>query len=263
MKKKLFATALMAATMAFAQDGPPMPVPAKAEHTGRKVAMREERVAAGRVSRLSSEGGIVRFFDIRLKKSDISGQVAEMQKFCSVAMDSVGLPRPEGVSSLNYGLEALKAADVAVAIVIANDGKAPTLVVCPEDCVVVINADRLSEDLPAEKPMEMLEVRLGKELWRALAFALGGYSSDFPCVMRPVSKPAEIDTIGLQMCPPVANKIMAAAKQYGVARMQTVPYGVAVKQGWAPPPTNDAQRAIWKRLSSAATNTPAATPPAK
>ena len=39
------------------------------------------------------------------------------------------------------------------------------------------------------------------------------------------------------------------------------PYAIAVRQGWAPAPTNDIQKAVWNRVmaeKAAATNAPAA-----
>ena len=60
--------------------------------------------------------------------------------------------------------------------------------------------------------------------------------------------------------------ITIAAKNNGIKPLHRAPYVAAVEQGWAPPPTNDIQKAIWDRVKAekaAATNAPAATPPAK
>lgn len=35
-------------------------------------------------------------------------------------------------------------------------------------------------------------------------------------------------------------------KRFGVDRTHRVPYRKAVQDGWAPPPTNDYQRAVWE-----------------
>lgn len=58
------------------------------------------------------------------------------------------------------------------------------------------------------------------------------------------------------------------SKPLNVPALRKAQYIVAVREGWAPPPTNDVQRAIWESVkteksAAAATNAPAATPPAK
>ena len=62
--------------------------------------------------------------------------------------------------------------------------------------------------------------------------------------------------------------IMVAAKNNDIKPLHRAPYVAAVEQGWAPPPTNDIQKAIWDRVmaekaKATATNAPSATPPAK
>ena len=50
----------------------------------------------------------------------------------------------------------------------------------------------------------------------------------------------------------------------GMQPFRRTTYRNAVREGWAPAPTNDAQRAIWDAVKAqTATNAPAATPPAK
>ncbi len=69
---------------------------------------------------------------------------------------------------------------------------------------------------------------------------------------------------------PTAQSVMAVAagaRANGVPMVHRVPYMLAVKQGWAPAPTNDVQKAVWDRVmaekAASATNAPSATPPAK
>ena len=56
------------------------------------------------------------------------------------------------------------------------------------------------------------------------------------------------------------------SKPLNVPPLRKAQYIVAAREGWAPAPTNDIQKAIWDRVKAAraaATNAPAATPPAK
>ena len=57
----------------------------------------------------------------------------------------------------------------------------------------------------------------------------------------------------------IGRRAMEASR---IAPVRRTTYKVACEEGWAPPPTNDFQRAIWD-ATKAATNAPAATPPAK
>ena len=99
-----------------------------------------------------------------------------------------------------------------------------------------------------------------------MAFVLGGYASEHPCALKTVNSLEDLDKNCLSMtCPPVNFKSADSARKFGVAPYGPVPYGIAVKRGLAPTPTNDIQKAVWDRVMAdmAATNAPAATAPAK
>ena len=119
--------------------------------------------------------------------------------------------------------------------------------------MAVVNAGKLRDADAA-----VFERRLKNEMLRAVGFVLGGYASIYPGVMKPVYKVADLDALPPVFSPPVQGFIHEGAAAFK-ATIEHVPYAVAVKQGWAPAPTNDVQRAIW----AAATNAPAATPLAK
>ena len=117
----------------------------------------------------------------------------------------------------------------------------------------------------ADASAEVFAKRLAQEMWRAAAFVMGGYEVDYPCVMKTVTGVADLDANPLQMtCPPVSGHVGANAGRFGIAKVQCVPYFIALRQGWAPPPANDAQREEvekWekaKAAKAAATNAPAA-----
>lgn len=44
--------------------------------------------------------------------------------------------------------------------------------------------------------------------------------------------------------------IMGVAKKAGMQSPRRVPYKIAVKEGWAPAPTNDYQKAIWEKVKA-------------
>ncbi len=234
---------------AVAQDVPPAPggIPARPKFPPKGRAARVHANGGGFVSRTVREGGCLRFIDLRGDKAtDLKPIYSKMTPFFEMVIDSVKADKSEGCP-MKVAKKALEGKDVIAAVVIANEGAdAPSLIVCPEDRMAVINADRL-----ADESDEVFNVRLTKEMWRAVAFVMGGYASDYPCVLKAFTSLGELDGNQVQMtCPPVSGKVAANAERYGAAKVQTAPYVIAVRQGWAPAPTNDIQKAIWDRVKA-------------
>ena len=123
---------------------------------------------------------------------------------------------------------------------------AASLSVYPEEAIAVVNAAALKG---AGDPVK-LRMRLGKEIWRAFGFALGGYAQPLPgCVLQPVYSVEELDALkGNQLAPNRLNGVYRSAGRLGLHSDRPVPYSMACRQGWAPPPTNDAQRVLWERF---------------
>ena len=96
---------------------------------------------------------------------------------------------------------------------------------------LVVMPERRQATVPAGADAAATEARLNKALMSLLAAGIN---------------PARLE--GTQM-------ILNAARQAGISSPRRVPYKLAVKEGWAPPPTNDFQKAIW---DAAHTNAPAA-----
>ena len=83
------------------------------------------------------------------------------------------------------------------------------------------------------------------------AFTLGGYTQGGVggSVMQPVFTVSELDAIrGSALNPLQFNGILNAAMKLDLRSDKPVPYSAACKMGWAPPPTNEAQRVIYERF---------------
>ena len=229
---------------------------------------RAERRQAGIATR-RTEGGAIAFIDTRGNVESGVGEVARrIQDSCGlVVMCQLGVDG-KATSAMKQALDAVASSNVAVAVSIAAEGSdRPALTVCPEEGVAVINVDRLGENLPGENANGVFHDRVMTEMWRAVAFVLGGYDSGMPCAFSVIRRPQDIDNLLIHVVsPPILAKIVEGAVRYDVARIETEPYEIAVRKGWAPPPTNDVQKAIWERVKAAraasSTNAPAATPSA-
>lgn len=122
----------------------------------------------------------------------------------------------------------------------------PVLSAFPEDAIVLVNLQ------PLQNPEYVVyRRRLVKEFWRALAFAIGGYGN--PMQMGSALQPAfsikDLDEIrGVTLTPLQINAIAAVKSRLGIYGKRAVPYSRACREGWAPSPTNDVQKALFERF---------------
>lgn len=249
MNKIVFAALIAVSAVAMAQNVPPAP-----EKSTTQPKRYRGNPEAGLVSRTLKEGKVFRFIDMRKDGADLKGIIAKMPQSFDFAVDTAKADKADGCP-MEAAMKALKGGQVGAAVVIANEGAdKPSIIVCPEDAVAVINVDKLAKDLPAEKADEVLTKRLTKEMWRAAAFIMGGYEVQYPCVMKGVTSMADLDANPLEMtCPPVSGHIAKTGEKLGLAKIQCVPYFIAVRQGWAPAPVNDAQKAEvekWNKMKA-------------
>ena len=151
------------------------------------------------------------------------------------------------LQAVDAALSFLKAQNAAYAIAIVEDAELRGLTVMPEDRIAVVNATRFKvggDDVL--KP----EVRIHKEIWRALGFVSGiGYAPYQNDVLQPVFSVKALDGLEYQVMQPMNfQKMYSDLGKFGISRARRVPYHIAVQEGWASPPTNDVQKAIWKRV---------------
>lgn len=126
-----------------------------------------------------------------------------------------------------------------------REGEADTpLIVMPDNASAIVNVKALSADNPTR---DVLQARVCKELWRGLIYTIGGGNTYVQqCVMKQVSSLAELDALPSKTaCPDAFMRVTESAKALGIQPMRRVTYRQACKEGWAPTPTNDVQKAIW------------------
>jgi hypothetical protein len=67
--------------------------------------------------------------------------------------------------------------------------------------------------------------------------------------MKPVFSPADLDGNECgTLSPEPLIRFMKQAQRLGMKPIRMASYRKAAEEGWAPQPTNDIQRAIWKEL---------------
>ena len=136
----------------------------------------------------------------------------------------------------------------AVIVVRASKGAdASRMVVAPEDGWGMVDVGALAKDGPA--PGRLAE-RVRKELWRTTAIMLGASDSTFrPCLLEPVHSLSDLDGLTAKLVSPEPyGNIQHNAKVLGCGLTTYVTYRTACREGWAPAPTNDVQKAIWQEV---------------
>ena len=256
--KSIFTVFCLAACASYAAIAAPAPVEKitpeqiKAKQEAFAKLSPEERqkaVEEGRAHFLERTGGYVR---------NTSGQkgrvlVANVQK--SVSLDGVrkSVTKLGEQMKIAIDIEDIDGADTGNAaaflkerkanavVYIVETGKSP-LLVSPDECWATISVSALG-DLNAAS-------RLEKETMRALTFLCGGTASGYPNPMTyPVTDVRQLDLIDAPDLPiDVIQRMQMYLEKLGVTPYKQASYRTACKQGWAPAPTNDVQKAIWNKV---------------
>ena len=228
------------------------PIPKDSKYTLEQIKERDERALkkTGGFVDVEARGVSVAVLDGRQKPGGAAVQFADV--FGSLSKTNVKVERAPlgaGTNVVDAVLSFLKAQNAVYAIVIVEDAALRGLTVIPEDRVAIVNATRFKDGgTDVLKP----EVRIHKEIWRALGFVAGiGYAPYTNDVLQPVFSVQALDGLEYQVMQPMNfQKMYSTLAKFGVTRNRRVPYRVAVQEGWAPQPTNDYQKAVWNEVHS-------------
>ena len=219
-----------------------------------KPAKRAENPAAFREAAIARAGGYV------ARPGSMKGRIAfidagsgigeeELRKVVSAlgekrAKYDVRVEKAE--AGTPAAIKAKSGADVAVVVV--DDDATPTLLVAPEDHWAAVNVRKVSEGLKGSAVERFRASRCRKEILRAFTFVCGGVASSFDGNILDVSRPAELD-LRDEFIP--FDKFAVFTKHLsgiGVMPRRLATYKRACKEGWAPTPTNEVQKAIWDEV---------------
>ena len=146
--------------------------------------------------------------------------------------------------------DALKAASKAdIAIVVVADDKTPALLSAVEDGWAVVNVKKLEKGLNTPEDKEkFFNARCQKEILRAFVSIGGGLTSQYPGNILAVTRIEDLDLCETFIPVDRLQVMTQHLSKRGVSPLVMAHYRQACKQGWAPAPTNDAQRAIWNKV---------------
>ena len=272
MKTSLYIiTALLLTSTIFANTSQEDQIKKMAEEAALKIAQDQKKIDKKKQTRaeienrpavLKKTGGFIDVeavgisvivVDTREKPGVAADRFAEV--FGNLSKTNVKIDKSKlGGSEKPYtkALSALKVNKASFALLITEGCECPGLCVMPEDRIAIINASRY---LGGNDPLAP-ETRLIKELWRSLGFVSGiGYAPYTNDVLQPVYNLKELDALVYQVMQPMNfQKMYAQMAKFGVKRARHIPYSLAVREGWAPQPTNEYQKAIWDKLHAAPKN---------
>ncbi len=178
-------------------------------------------------------------------EATLKSTAAEMSKIIGINLVVSQLPNG------NVNPMTLRDGQTAAVVVVraSDDANGSTMIVAPENAWAIIDVSALAKDKPSS---EILAERVRKELWRATAIMLGASDSNFrPCLLEPVHSLSDLDRLkASQVCPEPFGNIQRNARDLGCGSPVYTSYRQACREGWAPAPTNDVQRAIWKEVHS-------------
>ena len=256
----LFVFAVTAAFVGFAAAPAPAPVPSPAAvkpGASRRMPRMNRLALEGGLLVVPSTGNVIRVVNAqtRVPAAAVAAAAKSIRETLRLPVTESSAAQPNKGCPMAEAQQALALAKTGVAIVLADDSKSPALLVAPEARWAVVNVAALAADKPTP---DVLAARVQKELWRAAAFLLGAANSNFqPCLMRTVTKPADLDASPmLAPCPEPFNKMGATAAELGIEPFRVVTYRQACKEGWAPAPENAAQKAIWDKAKAGTLDTP-------
>ncbi len=260
MKKIFITLSLVTSTFCIhAADAiKPLTVPfhqlPKAEQEARIVKAQKNRLirTGGEITKPGSQKGKILF---------INGQslvsTAEIDKVVNALVDRTRLNIAVSNSAEKITLKTAGeikekfGADIAV-FVTACDECPIMLLVAPEDGWAIVNTLTLVKDA---KNDIFTAARFRKEVQRAFYSVAGAMNSQYPnSLMRAVRAPSDLDKIGEGVPMDVLGRTMENLANLGVMPLQRATYLQACKQGWAPAPTNEVQKAIWDKVHELPTN---------
>ena len=133
----------------------------------------------------------------------------------------------------------------SLSLFVVDDARLPSVLAAPDDRWALVNVAKLRSD---KQPF--FKARVQKELSRAFAILCGAFATTFPQALPgAVAKVEDLDAFVDPSLPmDVLSRFPGYTKAFGVTPAVITTYRNACLQGWAPPPTNDYQKAIWDKV---------------
>lgn len=139
--------------------------------------------------------------------------------------------------------------NATIKLYLIDNAKEPVMLVAPEDHWGKLNLARIVDDLPGERAKEkFFTSRARKMIIKTLSLLMGGGSSQFPGNIMNAATMKQLDQCEELIPVDMVENYTIYLKAVGVKPAEMTTYRKACREGWAPTPTNDVQKAIWNDI---------------
>lgn len=208
-----------------------------------RAKQRAERIAnAGGIVRKSEGKGRIVYANVQqtVPSKDIARTMEVLAKYLRIRIDTLDAKAGDVADVEKY-----LADNAAKAVVIVVDNAAdPALLVAPEEKWAKVNVGKFKD--------KNVKRRAQMELLRAFCYLCGGTGSEYGNPLTGfIGNPAQLDDSPVAELPiDVVNRFTPYLKQLGVVPYEEATYRKACREGWAPAPANDVQKAIWESVNA-------------
>ena len=184
----------------------------------------------------------------KLPASEIGGVCREIESAVNVRMECIETAEKNPARLLrDKGANAV--------LIVVDDPGSPILLVAPEDRWAIVNMAKLVDDLPgANAKSKFFVPRARKEIIKGFSLMCGGGSSQFPDNIMNTASVRELDMVKEQIPADMIEFWTRFLGRIGVTAKEMTTYKTACREGWAPTPTNDVQKAIWDKVHATPKN---------
>ena len=201
--------------------------------------------AGGLVEKPGSRKGKLVFFNAQntLADTELAEVAALFEEMTHVPIDILACkPTSDYVTELHR-------TKAALAAFVVEETNTPSSLIALNDGWAIVNVAKLKDNLP-QGPMQkpLLNARFRKELAKTFAVLSGASLSQFPDNIMTSTKPTDLDAFQEFIPGDLLGRMMSHYRKIGVTPAMFATYRTACRQGWAPAPTNDVQKAIWDKV---------------
>ena len=247
MKKAIAFASIVVATGAFAVQQAVQADATPGKPRKPRMTM-EERAAlhGGFVVYPNSQKGAVAFVDAQEKvmiEKELESLLFNFKQQFPIKIDLVKSSPGDPAT-----LKASAKADFA--IIFVDDEKAPSMAIYPEDGIAVVNFAKYTKALKLPNDREAYEKRCAKGALKAFIMLCNGGGSRYPGNVATTHSPEQLDLAHDKLPMDIQDAMRKYLEAAGVTPKRRTVYRRAVQEGWARPPTNDVQKAIWDEIHS-------------
>ena len=196
-------------------------------------------------NRAAAKGKIV-FLDAGAAAGDALKDVVKLidQEFrCNVEVSAT-----ESEFTISGAVETRKRLSANVLVAVVDNPALPMTLNAPEARWGIVNVAPLKLDAPSP---ETYKLRVQRAVLRGFGYVCGAANSSMACLMYPAFRAEDLDDAASQnFSPDTVMRIEDQFKAIGIVQYPRTTYKTAALAGWAPTPTNDAQRAIWDMVQA-------------